>query len=131
MEDKLPDDQLEHFLRNSLKDHSEKPSEDVWDKIDYSLDHPLQKAPSTKKWIWMTAAAVAGIILYLGANNIYLNNKLKKAIEFNKSISHQLPDNTIEKPEIKNSIPQQDAATNEKVELNKDSKASAITDLNS
>lgn len=131
MEDKLPDDQLEHFLRNSLKDHSEKPSEDVWDKIDYSLDRPMQKAPSTKKWIWMSAAAVAGIILYLGANNIYLNNKLKKAIEFNKSITHQQPDNTSEKPEIKNSIPQQDDATIENVELNKDSKPMAHTDLNS
>ena len=45
MENKLPDDQLEHFLRNSFKDYSEKPSGDVWDKIDYSLDHPLKKAP--------------------------------------------------------------------------------------
>jgi hypothetical protein len=91
MEKKLPDDKLENFLRNSLKDYSEKPSDDVWEKIDQSLDHQIVNAPGSKKWKWiLSAAAVTGIMLFLAANNIYLKHKLKKEIAINKSIS-QLP----------------------------------------
>lgn len=84
MENKLPDDQLESFLRNSFKNYSEKPSEDVWDKIDFTLTSQTASKPSKTRRIWTVAAAAAILmIVYLGATNIYLHQKLNSIEKYN------------------------------------------------
>ena len=93
MENKLPDDHLESFLRNSFKNYSEKPSEDVWDKIDFSLTNQTTVKPSRIKRIWPVAAAAAILmIIYLGATNIYLQQKLS-SIEKNNAAAQVINNN--------------------------------------
>ncbi len=88
MEKKLPDDQLEEFLRNSFKDYQVDPSDNVWNRINQSVDTnpPYIAKPIRFLWIKLAAASILSIVIsYLIYSNIHLNNKLKDALEVNKS----------------------------------------------
>ncbi|MBI1224776.1 MAG: hypothetical protein GC192_06030 [Bacteroidetes bacterium] len=80
MEDKLPNDRLEEFLRKSLQDHSEAPPGDMWSKIAGSLEPPVAIPPKLTPimgW-WAVAAAAAVVIGLLVGQHLYFSNKINQ-----------------------------------------------------
>ncbi len=89
MEDKLPNDRLEDFLRKSLGDHSEEPPGDLWSKIAGNLEPPVVVQPKLMPirggW-WAVAAAAAVVVGLLVGQHLYFTskiNQLSKKLEQN------------------------------------------------
>ena len=82
MEKKLPDDNLEEFLRNSFNQYKEKPSDELWDRINNSLATPLIRKPSVfRKIVYPIAATILLIsISILIYSNFKLRSKLDAAL---------------------------------------------------
>jgi hypothetical protein len=83
MEKKLPDDHLEAFLKKSLDTMESQPSENVWNRLNTSLDntpshkiHPIS-TPALKSRLLAAAAILVGIIGYLLFHNAQLAYQLK------------------------------------------------------
>ncbi|MBI5916314.1 MAG: hypothetical protein HY842_13135, partial [Bacteroidetes bacterium] len=85
MEENLPNDRLEEFLRKSFEGHSESPPDDLWAKIEAGLEPPVAAPRLTfRHWGWAAAAAVlAGLLV---CQHLYFNQKINhlgKALEKN------------------------------------------------
>lgn len=89
MEKKLPDDNLEEFLRNSFDRYNESPSDSVWDRIDTSLaTPPVRKSPVLKKLLYPVAATVLlTAISFLIYSNYKLRSKLNVALAGLENVS--------------------------------------------
>lgn len=88
MEKKLPDDNLEEFLRNSFNQYKENPTDQVWDRIDNSL-HTVSIARTSyfKKLFYPIAATLLlSSLTYL----IYTNRALKNKLDAALSLQHEI-----------------------------------------
>ena len=88
MEKKLPDDNLEEFLRNSFNQYKENPADQVWDRIDNSLN-TVSTVPTSffKKLFYPIAATlVLSTLTYL----IYTNRALKNKLDAALSLQHEI-----------------------------------------
>lgn len=97
MEEKLPNDRLEEFLKKALGNHTEDPSDDLWDRIELELPEAppstvaeggkLRRLPQFGRWWGVAAAAVvAGIVI---GQHLYFQHKLN-------DLSGQLEQNAVE-----------------------------------
>ncbi|MDZ4709155.1 MAG: hypothetical protein SH818_12215 [Saprospiraceae bacterium] len=93
MEKKLPEDNLERFLRSSFEDYKQEPTDNVWGRIEAGLESNPGPSQKIKPWMyWSAAASVLGaIILFQFISNQSLNNKLEQVIQQNQLLSNQLP----------------------------------------
>lgn len=93
MEKKLPEDNLERFLRSSFKDFKQEPSDKVWDSIEAGLSTTPVPVKRIKPWMyWTVAASVLGlIILFQFKFNQNLNKKLEQVLQQNELLSKQSP----------------------------------------
>jgi outer membrane murein-binding lipoprotein Lpp len=108
MEEKLPKDGLEAFLKKSFEDYSESPSGDLWDKIEADL--PPVAAPKfrfARRW-WLGAAAVL-ILSVFTCQHFYFKNKISKLsrqVETTTTQLHQLQAKEQQLPaDIKQPVP--------------------------
>ena len=86
MEEKLPNDKLEDFLKKSFEDYTESPPGDLWDKIESGL------APAPKPFIfrgWWIAAAAAVVLGIFLAQHFYFENKIDR-------LTRELEKNSVE-----------------------------------
>ena len=69
MEKKLPEDNLERFLRSSFEKFGESPSPKVWDRIEAGLvGHPAVVSRRMPGFVWIAAAglvAIMGIAVFM------------------------------------------------------------------
>ncbi len=88
MEKKLPDDNLEEFLRNSFNQYKENPADQVWDRIDNSLDtvSPVSTFYFKKLIYPIAATLLLSSLTYLIYTNLALKNKLDAAL----SLQHEI-----------------------------------------
>lgn len=88
MEKKLPDDNLEEFLRNSFNQYKENPTDQVWDRIDNSLHTvSIVRTSYFKKLFYPIAATLLlSSLTYL----IYTNRALKNKLDAALSLQHEI-----------------------------------------
>lgn len=91
MEKKLPEDNLERFLRSSFEEFKQEPSGKVWDHIEAGLGSNPVPHKGIKPWMyWSAAASVLGVIIFFQfISNQSLNKKLEEAIQQNQILSRQ------------------------------------------
>ncbi len=88
MEKKLPDDHLEKYIRDSFENYEDRPSDQVWDRIDRSLTEAYKPTGGTRfRWlvptlITLAAASILGLIV--------MNASLRKQLDSIKSDHEQL-----------------------------------------
>jgi hypothetical protein len=77
MENNLPNDALEEFLKKSFEDYQDNPSDDLWSKIDKSL--PVSAGGKTagfrRYWVAAAASVLIGIV---AAQHFYYQHKLSE-----------------------------------------------------
>jgi len=93
MEKKLPEDNLERFIRSSFEDYKHQPSNKVWDRIEAGLEVRPLLYKRIKPWMyWSAAAAVlTAIIFFQFKSNQSLNKQLEKVLQQNRILSEQAP----------------------------------------
>ncbi len=97
MDDKLPNDKLEDFLKKSFEDYTESPPDDLWDKIEGGLG----AAPVVKPFFfrgWWIAAAAAVVVGIFVAQHFYFENKIERLTKELKQNKVELQESETEKP---------------------------------
>ncbi|MEY3368356.1 MAG: hypothetical protein RI973_1511 [Bacteroidota bacterium] len=77
MENNLPNDALEEFLKKSFEDYQESPSDDLWSNIESSLPASAGNKPVSFRRYWLAAAASV-LIGIVAAQHFYYNQKIKE-----------------------------------------------------
>ena len=77
MENNLPNDALEEFLKKSFADYQESPSDDMWSNIENSLPATAGNKPVSFRRYWIAAAASV-LIGIVAAQHFYYNHKIKE-----------------------------------------------------
>jgi cytoskeletal protein RodZ len=93
MEEKLPHDSLEEFLKKSFEGYKESPPGDLWDKIEAALP-PL--APDRRFYLnrWAMAAVAAVLLGIFLCQHLYFEKKierLQETIERNEATNSTTP----------------------------------------
>ncbi|MGB3528173.1 MAG: hypothetical protein WBB35_02385 [Saprospiraceae bacterium] len=92
MEENLPNDRFEEFIKESFKDHQADPGDHLWNKINQSLGTVPVSSPgiALKPWAMAIAAAVVLVtISFLTWNNIHLNKQLQQVMEQTARLEQQ------------------------------------------
>lgn len=93
MEEKLPNDKLEDFLKKSFEDYTDSPSGDLWGRIEENLPPPAAGwLTVSRKW-WLAAAALVIMLGIFTCQHFYFTNQitqLNKKLE-QKSTEQQKP----------------------------------------
>jgi hypothetical protein len=77
MEEKLPNDRFEEFLKESFDGYTESPSDDLWSKIEGKLEPTAPVSPkyvSLRRW-WIGAAAAVVLGLFV-CQHLYFENRM-------------------------------------------------------
>ena len=112
MEKKLPEDNLERFLRSSFEDYKQEPADKVWDRIEAGLEAKPVPSKKIKHWMyWSAAASVLGLIIFFQFISYQsLNKKLEEVIQQNQLLTIQEPVEKTESP-AKPTISEKDNGT--------------------